>query len=79
VLCAGIAQAAHFHKSELARSAHVHCLLCQFASGSASLPSLAQAIKPPVPHRYRFRCVETDACPVSSELARYDARGPPAA
>jgi len=80
VLFAGFAQAAHYHKGDLARgSTNVHCLLCLFATGSATPPSMARAMPPPSPRFCSYRCSVTDAGPLSSEAALYDARGPPAA
>lgn len=80
VLFAGIAQAAHYHKTDLVHgSTHVHCLLCLFATGTASPPALARVIPPPAPRFCSYRCPASISGPVNSETALYDARGPPAA
>lgn len=80
VLLAGLAQAAHYHRDNLARgSTDVHCLLCLFAASSATPPLSARAVPPRAPCFCRYRSSVTDAGPLSSEAALYDARGPPAA
>ena len=80
VLFAGFAQAAHYHEGDLAQnSTHVHCLLCLFATSSATPPPSARAMPPPAPRFCSYRCSVADAGPLSSDAALYDARGPPAA
>ncbi|HEX4023300.1 MAG TPA: hypothetical protein VHX52_01140 [Steroidobacteraceae bacterium] len=80
MLFAGVAQAAHYHKSELVQgSTHVHCLLCLFAASSASPPALARIIPSPAPRFCSYRCPASGVGALNSEAALYDARGPPAA
>jgi hypothetical protein len=80
VLFAGFAQAAHYHEGDLAQSnSHVHCLLCLFATSSATPPPTARALPPPAPRFCSNRCSVTDPGSLSSEATLYDARGPPAA
>jgi hypothetical protein len=80
VLFAGIAQAAHYHESELVQgSTHVHCLLCLFSASSASPPALARVMPSPVPRFCSYRCLAIGVGAVNSERTLYDARGPPAA
>lgn len=79
VLFAGFAQAAHFHKDELAgheSQTDIHCLLCLFAAGSATPPVAAALKAAPVP---TFHGVQRVAMlpPRSRVTASYDARGPP--
>jgi hypothetical protein len=77
ILLAGIAQAAHYHKTELARgTTDVHCLLCLFAGSSAGPPSIAQALPGAVRYcSYRFPL--TDVRARNHHPVPYDARGPP--
>jgi len=77
-LIAGIAQAAHYHKDDPARSssADVHCLLCLYASSTAGPPALQR-----VPH-VKAACLDyrpphSIPCPESLHAASYEARGPP--
>jgi hypothetical protein len=78
VLFAGFAQAAHYHKDDLGRgSTHVRCLLCLFATSSATPPHSAPAIPRRAPRFCSYRCSITDGGPLSSGAALYDARGPP--
>lgn len=80
VLFAGVAQAAHYHKSDLIDgSTHVHCLLCLFAASTAGPPALARVTPPAAPRFCSYRCPATGTGPLTSEAALYDARGPPAA
>jgi hypothetical protein len=77
ILLAGIAQAAHYHKTELARgTTDVHCLLCLFAGAQAGPPAIAQAL-PAAPRYYTYRSPLTTVCPPSHHPAPYQARGPP--
>jgi len=78
ILLAGIAQAAHYHKDEFARGGtDVHCLLCQYAGGTAALP-VPVRVAPPAPPPYQaVICPTTLPCAQRSEAAPYDARGPP--
>lgn len=77
ILLAGIAQAAHYHKTELARgTTDVHCLLCLFAGASAGPPAIAQALQGALRYcPYRFPL--TGVCPSNHQPAPYQARGPP--
>jgi hypothetical protein len=73
---AGIAQASHHHKDELARgTTDVQCLLCLFAAGSApGPPAIVQAV---VPSARSYHFPTSILVPQSSDAASYDARGPP--
>jgi hypothetical protein len=78
ILLAALAQAAHFHKDELVRvgSTDVHCLLCQYAGGTAPLPALPQL------PAFGVAARDLSASPVlpgptAALPASYDARGPP--
>lgn len=79
ILLAGIAQAAHFHKDELAgheSQADIHCLLCQFAAGTAGPPALAAVLT--APHRALGILVVLAPLPLTqADAIPYDARGPP--
>lgn len=78
VLIGGIAQAAHYHKVELAQRGDVHlqCLLCMASAGSAGPPDAPRLVQSAV------ICVVCSAPlptprPESLNAASYDARGPP--
>ena len=74
---AGIAQASHHHRDELARgNTDVQCLLCLFAGGSAPGPPAIVHAVVPGPRSYHFPT--SISLPQSSDAASYDARGPPA-
>ena len=78
ILFAGVAQAAHYHKDKLGNfgGADLHCLLCQYAGGTAALPALPAV--PPAPPPYRdYRPPHSIPCPKGILAAFYDARGPP--
>lgn len=79
VLLAGIAQAAHFHKSEFVSgsSSDVHCLLCLYAAGSAAPPAPTQLIATAMLSQRAAPCPRALPCPRSHAPASYDARGPP--
>jgi hypothetical protein len=80
IVLAGIAQASHYHQPNATRgSTDVHCLLCLFASGSASPPVPAQAPAVPRLHYYVARRPAVTRSPASGPLASYDATGPPPA
>jgi hypothetical protein len=78
VLLAALAQAAHFHKDELVRvgSTDVHCLLCQYAGGTAALPARPQLPAFGVAARDLSAPVVLPG-PTAALTAAYDARGPP--
>lgn len=79
ILLAGIAQAAHYHKDKQGDfgGADPHCLLCQYAGGTAALPVLPTV--PPAPPLYRdYHPPHSTPCPAGILVASYDARGPPA-
>jgi len=78
LLFAALAQAAHFHKDELVHlgSTDVHCLLCQYAGGSAPLPALPQLPAVGVPAR-DLSSPPLVPSPTAVFSASYDARGPP--
>jgi len=79
ILLAGIAQAAHYHKDKQGDfgGADPHCLLCQYAGGTAALPVLPTV--PPAPPPYRdYHPPHSTPCPEDILVAPYDARGPPA-
>jgi hypothetical protein len=77
IMLAGIAQAAHYHKAEIARgTTDVHCLLCLFAGSSAGPPAIPQALPGAVRYcSYRFPA--DSLCPPAHHPAPYQARGPP--
>lgn len=80
VLFAGFAQAAHFHKDELAgheSQVDIHCLLCLFAAGSATPPAVTSVAAAPAGE---FRSQQwVILLPTRKfEAASYYARGPPA-
>jgi hypothetical protein len=82
VLFAGIAQAAHYHKDELAgghSQNDVACLLCLYAASTAGPPATGRILPPAIPRYCGYR---TDGGPGHLSLhapASYDARGPPIA
>lgn len=79
ILLAGIAHAAHYHKG-LAHfgSLDVHCLLCQYAGGTAAPPQLPDFVPEHGPCRWDYLPPASTVCPHSIYTAPYDARGPPA-
>lgn len=79
ILIAGIAQAAHYHKSAPTRgTTDVHCLLCLYAGGTAGPPAIAQAVPAAVRYSsYRFPCAQV--FPLTHQSVPYEARGPPLA
>lgn len=78
MMLAALAQAAHFHKDELVHlgSTDVHCLLCQYAGGSAPVPTLPQlpAAGPPAVDHSPAPALPA---PTARLTSSYDARGPP--
>ena len=77
IMLAGIAQAAHYHRTELARgTTDVHCLLCLFAGGSAGPPAIAQAL-PGAPRYRTYRFSLTTVRAPNHHPVPYEARGPP--
>lgn len=77
ILLAGIASAAHYHKTELARgTTDVHCLLCLFAGASAGPPTIAQAVQGAARYCSYFYPVAS-VCTANHHPAPYQARGPP--
>lgn len=81
ILFAGFAQAAHFHKDELAgheSQTDIHCLLCLYAASTAGPPALAVRAAPPAP-RYGRACHVLALPDFRSNPAPYEARGPPVA
>jgi hypothetical protein len=78
LLIAGVAQAAHFHKSEFAQhnDVHLQCLLCLYSSGTAGPPSVPRLVVS-APIYLAYRLPRSVACPQSADAACYDARGPP--
>ena len=81
ILLAGFAQAAHFHKDELAgrtTQADIHCLLCLYAAGSAGPPAIGIRAPAPAP-RYARPIVVSITSILRAAPAAYDARGPPPA
>jgi len=78
VLLAGIAQAAHYHKDDQGHfgGADPHCLLCQYAGGTAALPALP-AVPPALPPYRDYRPPHSVPFPEGILAASYDARGPP--
>ena len=79
ILLAGFAQAAHFHKDELGgreSRADTHCLLCQFAAGTAGPPSPVALLS--ISARVFSTLADPSPLPVAQAgAASYDARGPP--
>jgi hypothetical protein len=78
-LCAGgIAQAAHFHKSEPLRGAdlHLQCLLCVHADRTAGPPVMPRVAAAPLRllELNRMSVTPGEACACASA---YLARGPP--
>jgi hypothetical protein len=81
ILLAGFAQAAHFHKGELAghpTQTEIHCLLCLFAAGTAGPPALPGRAPAPAPQFARPILVSVIRI-LRAAPAAYDARGPPTA
>lgn len=78
VLIGGIAQAAHYHKTEQTQLADVHlqCLLCFSSTGSAGPPDAPHMVRSEVPRVLRFIAVSVPA-PDRLETSSYEARGPP--
>jgi hypothetical protein len=77
IMLAGIAQAAHYHKAEIARgTTDVHCLLCLFAGAQAGPPAIAQVLQGAARY-YGYRFPVTSVCPPNHHPAPYQARGPP--
>lgn len=78
VLLGGIAQAAHYHKNQLAVGSNdVHCLLCEYAGGRAIPPApLRLTPRPFAPYRAVITPT-TLGCVQRLAVASYDARGPP--
>ena len=78
ILFAGIAQAAHIHKDELAGGAtDVHCLLCLFAASTAGPPAIVQPARPVAARYCNYRLPCSCAPPPSHLPVPYEARGPP--
>lgn len=79
ILLAGIAQAAHYHKSEPTRgTTDVHCLLCLYADGAAGPPAIARAVPGAVRYSsYRFPAASVLS--LTHHSVPYEARGPPPA
>jgi len=79
IFLAGIAQAAHYHKSEPTRgTTDVHCLLCLYAGGTAGPPAIARAVPGAVRYSsYRFPAASV--LPLTHRPVPYQARGPPLA
>ena len=79
VLFAGFAQAAHYHKDDLAQRAdtHLQCLLCAYSAGSATPPAPLHA--PPIAFSYRSLLIALSIVSWAEQLnaASYEARGPP--
>jgi len=80
ILLAGIAQAAHYHNDERGDfgGKDPHCLLCQYAGGSAAPPVLQTVPAAPPPYR-EYQPPHSVPCPECFFPASYDARGPPQA
>lgn len=81
VLFAGIAQASHYHKYELAggNSTDVHCLLCLYAASSAAPSAPTKLLQRTALLLVRGSCPVNLTRPRSLAPASYDARGPPLA
>ena len=78
ILFAGIAQAAHFHKDELAGGAtDVHCLLCLFAASTAGPPAIVQPARPVAARYCNYRLPSSSVPPLGHHPVPYEARGPP--
>jgi len=80
VLFAGIAQAAHYHKDELAgghSQTDVHCLLCLYAASTAGPPAPAPQAVPAAPRYCGYRLPACLGRLTLHTAASYDARGPP--
>ena len=78
ILFAGVAQAAHYHQDKQGNfgGADTHCLLCQYAGGTAALPALP-TVPPALPPYRDYRPPHSIPCPEGILAAFYDARGPP--
>jgi hypothetical protein len=77
ILLAGIAQAAHYEKSELAGGRpDVHCLVCLYAGGAAGPPAIAQVLQA-LPSSCSYTFPSNTVPPPSHCVAPYEARGPP--
>jgi hypothetical protein len=78
LLLSGLAQAAHFHRSDTARGAetHLQCLLCLHADRWAGPPDLPKAAAPSLTAiaLVVFLTISAASCRFPR---RYDARGPP--
>ena len=78
LLFAGIAQASHFHKDELARGGvDTHCLLCAYGGGNAAPPVIAQLAQAVAPWSCQYRFPYSTSRAPNNQSASYDARGPP--
>jgi hypothetical protein len=79
VLFAGIAQAAHYHRDDLARpaSTDVHCLLCLYAAGAAGPATVPALVRPAGICARAQRFLHCIGCVEDQHTASYDARGPP--
>ncbi|HEX4051999.1 MAG TPA: hypothetical protein VHY19_14085 [Steroidobacteraceae bacterium] len=80
ILFAGIAQAAHFHKDELAgheSQVDIHCLLCLYAAGTAGPPAPLARVATPPP-RYARAVLVCQLPYLRRDASAYQARGPPA-
>ena len=80
ILFAGIAQAAHYHKDDLAGgNTDVQCLLCLFAASGAGPPPVVQLVQGSAPGYCSDPFPASIPCPQDNDAASYDARGPPPA
>lgn len=80
IVFAGFAQAAHFHKDELAgheSQTDIHCLLCLYAAGSAGPPAATARVAAPLP-RYARAVLVCQLPSVRRDASAYQARAPPA-
>ncbi|HTT03787.1 MAG TPA: hypothetical protein VMF64_00745 [Steroidobacteraceae bacterium] len=80
ILLAGFAQAAHFHRDELAgheSQTDSHCLLCLYATGTAGPPAVTARVAAPAP-RYGRRLIALRIPLIRADAAPYHARAPPA-
>ena len=78
IVLAGVAQAAHYHNDKQGDfgGQDVHCLLCQYAGGSAAPPVVPTLPAAPPPYR-EYQRPHSVPCPECLFPASYDARGPP--